>query len=91
MIGKGSISNVYVVRRKKDNRPFAMKCIQKELVLEEGMFVSTKLEKELLIRADSPFMVNLHYSFQSDTKILFIMNFVRGGDLFTHLAQVGNF
>jgi serine/threonine protein kinase len=27
MIGKGSISNVYLVKRKSDERPFAMKCI----------------------------------------------------------------
>jgi hypothetical protein len=27
MIGKGSISNVYVIKRKSDEKPFAMKCI----------------------------------------------------------------
>jgi serine/threonine protein kinase len=54
--------------------------------MEDGMFQSAKLEKDLLINATSPFFVNLHYSFQSDTKILFLMNFVRGGDLFMHLS-----
>lgn len=49
LIGKGSISNVYLVKRNGLHRPFAMKCIQKELVLDEGLFQSTKLEKDLLI------------------------------------------
>ena len=85
MIGKGSISNVYLVKRKEDSHPFAMKCIQKELILEDDLFKSTKLEKDLLTNASGPFFVNLHYSFQSDTKIILIMTFVRGGDLFMHL------
>jgi serine/threonine protein kinase len=38
MIGKGSISNVYLVKRKRDNQPFAMKCIQKELIMEDSLF-----------------------------------------------------
>lgn len=40
---------------------------------------------------NSPFFVNLHYSFQSETKILFVMDFVRGGDLFMHLMNIGQF
>lgn len=31
-------------------------------------------------------MVKLHYSYQSDTKILFIIDFIKGGDLFQHLS-----
>lgn len=50
MIGKGSISNVYLIKRKSDSQPFAMKCIQKELILEDDLFKSTKLEKDILIR-----------------------------------------
>jgi serum/glucocorticoid-regulated kinase 2 len=91
MIGKGSISNVYLVRRKSDNKPFAMKCIQKELILDDELFKSTKLEKDLLTKVESPFFVNLHYSFQSDTKIIFLIDFVRGGDLFMHMTYLGSF
>ncbi|CDW72093.1 protein kinase domain protein [Stylonychia lemnae] len=91
LIGKGSISNVYLIKKKNNSRPFAMKCIQKELVMEDDMFESTKLEKDLLVRLNSPFFVNLHYSFQSETKILFVMDFVRGGDLFMHLMNIEKF
>jgi serine/threonine protein kinase len=38
LIGKGSISNVYLVKRNGVHRPFAMKAIQKELVLDEDLF-----------------------------------------------------
>lgn len=43
------------------------------------------------MQMNSPFFVNLHYSFMSETKILFIMDFVRGGDLFMHLLTLGQF
>jgi serine/threonine protein kinase len=49
-IGKGSISVVYLVKRKTDNQPFAMKCIKKELILDDNLFTSTKLEKDILTR-----------------------------------------
>ena len=49
-IGKGSISVVYLVKRKSDNQPFAMKCIKKELILDDNLFTSTKLEKDILTR-----------------------------------------
>eukprot|EP00347_Sterkiella_histriomuscorum_P005842 403355062 len=91
LIGKGSISNVYLVKRLEDGQPFAMKSIRKDLVLDQDLFESTKLEKELLIRMTSPFFVNLHYAFHSKTKILFIMDFVRGGDLLMHLLNLGTF
>ena len=69
------------------NAPYAMKCIKKELIVDEELFESTKLEKDLLIKADNPFFVNLYYHFTSETRILFLMNFVRGGDLFLHLGN----
>ena len=34
LIGKGSISNVYLIKKNSDQQPYAMKCIQKEIVLE---------------------------------------------------------
>jgi serine/threonine protein kinase len=49
LIGKGSISNVYLLKKKSTGEAFAMKAIKKELILDSNLFESTKLEKELLI------------------------------------------
>ena len=37
-------------------------------------------------KIDHPFIVNFDYVIQSETRIYFIMPFVVGGDLFTHLG-----
>lgn len=38
-----------------------------------------------------PFVMRLHYSFQSKGKLYLIMDFLRGGDLFYHLSREKRF
>jgi serine/threonine protein kinase len=33
----------------------------------------------------------MHFVFTTETRIIYIMNFVRGGDLLMHLMQLGQF
>ena len=49
------------------------------------------LEKQILQKADHPFLVGMEFVFQSDTRIYFIMKFVRGGELFMHLRKARQF
>jgi len=49
------------------------------------------LEKEILLKADHPFLVGMEYVFQTDSKIFFVMKFVRGGELFMHLRRQKQF
>ena len=90
MIGKGSMSNVFLVKSKQ-GEPYAMKSILKEMVLSENVIDSTRLEQDILLKVEHPFFVNNYYVFTTDTRIIYIMNFVRGGDLFMHLMQLGTF
>jgi serine/threonine protein kinase len=45
----------------------------------------TVLEK--LCSSDFPFIVHLIYAFQSDTKLHLVMDYVPGGELFSHLCK----
>ncbi len=40
---------------------------------------------------DNPFLVHLHYSFQTEEKLFFVMDYISGGDLAYHLEQKGRF
>lgn len=44
-------------------------------------------ERDILEKIDSPFIVKLHYAFQTDTKLYFVMDFLNGGELFFHLRK----
>jgi len=41
--------------------------------------------------ADHPFLVGMNYVFQTESKIFFVMRFVRGGELFSHLRRMSRF
>ena len=41
-------------------------------------------EKQIL-QNDSPFLVHLHYAFQTDAHLFFVMDFIAGGDLGTRV------
>ena len=43
---------------------------------------STLLEKDIMFEADHPFLVGMDYLFQSETRLYFVMPFVRGGELY---------
>ena len=47
----------------------------------------TIAEREILEKIKNPFIVGLHYAFQTDDKLYFIMDFCNGGELFFHLRK----
>lgn len=34
-----------------------------------------------------PFLITMHYAFQTDSKLHLVLDYVNGGELFTHLYQ----
>jgi serine/threonine protein kinase len=49
------------------------------------------VEREIMEKINSPFIVDLHYAFQTDEKLYFIMDFLNGGELFYHLRREQRF
>lgn len=48
-------------------------------------------ERNILSRVDNPFIVSLKCTFQTDTKLYFVMEYAEGGELFQHLETEGLF
>lgn len=51
----------------------------------------TKAEKAILAHVNHPFLVSLEAAFQNKRKIYFIMELMRGGEIYTHLARQRRF
>lgn len=45
------------------------------------------MERDILADVNHPFVVKLHYAFQTEGKLYLILDFLRGGDLFTRLSK----
>lgn len=87
-IGKGASGKVLLVTKKNDklNSLYAMKILRKMEVYGNNQLQNIKIEKQVLATSRSPFVVSLYHSFQTPTKIYFVMEFLPGGDLF-HLLR----
>ena len=45
------------------------------------------MERDILAQISHPFIVKLHYAFQTEGKVYLVLDFLRGGDLFTRLSK----
>jgi serum/glucocorticoid-regulated kinase 2 len=91
VIGKGTFGKVYMVKKITDGKIYAMKSIRKDVMIENDQIESAKMEKQILLNNQYPFLVKMSYVFQSKDKVYFVMNFIRGGELFTHLNNEKRF
>lgn len=66
VIGRGSFGKVFLVQKKNTGQVFAMKSLRKDVIIEYDQVESTKLEKDILLQADHPFLVGMSYVFQTD-------------------------
>jgi len=87
LVGKGSFGKVIQVRKIDTGEIFAMKVLSKRHIVEHNEVAHTKSEKNILMKLQHPFLVGLNYSFQTDDKLYFILDYVNGGELFYHLQR----
>jgi len=91
VIGKGSFGKVMQVKKKDDNKIYAMKVLRKEAIIARKQVAHTRAEKSILQKIQHPFIVRLHYAFQTKDKLYMILDYVNGGELFFHLKKEGRF
>uniref|UniRef100_T1J7C8 protein kinase C n=1 Tax=Strigamia maritima TaxID=126957 RepID=T1J7C8_STRMM len=88
VIGRGSYAKVLMVELKKTKRIYAMKVIKKESVTDDEDIDWVQTEKHVFETASNhPFLVGLHSCFQTPSRLLFVIEFVRGGDLMFHMQR----
>lgn len=91
-MGRGASGSVVLVRKKTGSNSgafFAMKVMSKVAISEAKMEKSARVEREVLLRVQHPFLVNLRYSFQSRSKLYLVTDFYCGGSLEALLKDKG--
>uniref|UniRef100_A0A452R0K0 Ribosomal protein S6 kinase n=1 Tax=Ursus americanus TaxID=9643 RepID=A0A452R0K0_URSAM len=89
VLGQGSYGKVFLVRKTKGSdagQLYAMKVLKKA-TLKVRDRVRSKMERDILAEVNHPFIVKLHYAFQTEGKLYLILDFLRGGDLFSRLSK----
>lgn len=87
VIGRGAFGDVAVVKHKTTGKVYAMKILNKWEMLKRAETACFQEERDVLVYGDKRWITNLHYSFQDDNNLYFLMDYYCGGDLLTLLSK----
>nr|CAH8849522.1 unnamed protein product [Trichobilharzia regenti] len=92
VLGKGGYGKVFLARKNDTGQTYAMKVLKKASIVTNAKDTAhTKSERNILEMIKHPFLVQLHYAFQSPGKLYLVLEFLAGGELFMQLEKEGVF
>ncbi|XP_072263769.1 rhodopsin kinase GRK7 isoform X2 [Pyxicephalus adspersus] len=89
VLGKGGFGEVCAIQVKNTGQMYACKKLDKKRLKKKNGEKMALLEKEILEKVHSPFIVSLAYAYESKTHLCLVMTLMNGGDLKFHIYNVG--
>ncbi|XP_065879489.1 CBL-interacting serine/threonine-protein kinase 20 [Euphorbia lathyris] len=87
MLGQGTFAKVYLARNLHSSQNVAIKVIDKDKVIRSGLIDQIKREISVMRLVRHPNIVQLYEVLASRSKIYFVMEYVRGGELFDKVSK----
>ncbi|CAH2069536.1 unnamed protein product [Thlaspi arvense] len=87
LLGQGTFAKVYYGRSVDTNQSVAIKMIDKEKVMKVGLMEQIKREISVMRIAKHPNVVELYEVMATKTRIYFVMEYCKGGELFNKVAK----
>lgn len=87
LLGQGTFAKVHHARNLKTGTSVAIKIIDKEKIFKVGMMEQITREVSVMKMVRHPNVVQLYEVMASKTKIYFVMEYAKGGELFEKIAQ----
>ncbi|XP_065634889.1 CBL-interacting serine/threonine-protein kinase 14 isoform X1 [Quercus suber] len=87
LLGYGAFAKVYHARNVRTGQSVAIKAVSKQKVLKGGFTAHVKREISIMRRLHHPHIVKLFEVLATKTKIYFVMEFAKGGELFAKIAR----
>jgi serum/glucocorticoid-regulated kinase 2 len=86
-LGSGTFGKVFKVRLKTTGDIYAMKIINKKYLIRNQQLRYAVTECNVLKQAQHPFIITLHYAFQTPDHLYMILDYCPGGDLSFHIVR----
>ncbi|KAK7394992.1 hypothetical protein VNO78_15533 [Psophocarpus tetragonolobus] len=87
LLGQGTFAKVYYARNLITGMSVAIKVIDKEKILKVGMIDQIKREISVMRLIRHPCVIELYEVMATKTKIYFVMEYAKGGELFNKVAK----
>jgi len=92
VLGTGASCRVVQVRRRDNGCFYAVKVMSKRKLVHHAKKLERAIaEKRVLARLSHPFIVSLHWAFQTRGHLFMVLDYCSGGELFYHLQRRGKF
>ncbi|XP_013793393.1 putative protein kinase C delta type homolog, partial [Limulus polyphemus] len=92
VLGRSGFGKVLLVQLKGHESYYAIKCLKKDVILEDNDLESAIIERKVLeLGTSHPFLCKLFCTFQSKSHLFFAMEYLGGGDLMFHIEETGKF
>jgi len=91
ILGAGTFGRVSLVQHKVTKEVYALKALIKAEVVMHKQQANVVQEKNVMIQSNHPFILRLYTTFKDTTKLYMLLEFVQGGELFSHLRKEEKF
>ncbi len=88
-LGSGSYGNVSLVKSTKNGYFYAIKNISCKQILYTQLHQNLELERSILVKIDHPFIVKLVKTMKDKNYIYFLMDYIKGKELFDVIRDIG--
>ena len=86
-VGSGQFGNVFLV--KSNSEKYALKCVSKQMVIDQGIESHIKQERNTLEAIHFPLIMKYIRCFTDQHQVYFLTEFLRGMELFDVIRQIG--
>ncbi|KAK8703473.1 hypothetical protein V6N13_047132 [Hibiscus sabdariffa] len=87
LLGRGAFAKVYQARNLKTGETVAIKTMSKRKVLQGKLMAHVKREIAIMRRLHHPNIVKLFEVLATKTKVYFVMEYAKGGELFSRVTK----
>ena len=87
VLGRGFYGKVMLVQRKGTKNLYAIKTIHKARLVQSKKVHTVFSERNVLMKVKHPFIVSLSFAFQTASKFYLGLEYIPGGELFSHIQK----
>lgn len=87
LLGRGGFAKVYHGRDVRNGKSVAVKAASKHNIVKGNLTAHVKQEVSIMRRLRHPHIIRLHEVLATKSKVYFIMDFAKGGELFAKVSK----